>query len=723
MTNNKKLTAAGIAAVVGISARAVQKALRDAPFEEISGRGGARRLYDAADLPEHYRRRLAEHALGTSGSVSGPSALERQAIAGAIVPAASTAPSPSPVGDLASVDASFSAQAVGRLAQWQIEIATARAALLDECERIAASSAIHVARAAELLCDQARAGTLPPAIADLARMANARRGVKGRSLSVARLFAWRKQARGAVTPAERLARLAPGSRGKKWTLTADVAAALAKFRAPNKPALRWCVKEIVGEDSGPAFNSLYARCRRELKKLPAPVFYPGRHSGAALRALQPFRRREFLSLEPNDVWTGDGHSAKLTIAHPETGNRFVPEVTLTVDVPTRYVVGFSVSVSENCLAVSDALRHAVSRHGVPLIYYSDNGGGQKNKMFDAPITGILGSLGIQHETGIPGNPQGRGVMERIWQTILLPLARRFSTYQGTGADRDTLRKVSRDIDRALRLAQKGEVAALPERLPKFREFIEALDLEIETYNRTHRHRSLPKLDGVNHATPAEYRAHRLGGASPQVPQPQEVAALFMPAERRVAVRGEIKFWNGIYFHPDLMLVDREEVMVSYDIHDASYVLVRKLSGEFIARAELAGNSGAYFPKPMVERLREERAARRLQRLESKIGGVKQELYGSTVRYVPSETTENERAALEAIERDALKPASVNVLELRSDAEKHDHWKLLDERRRAGEQLAEHDEAFWQGWQGERYFAHITAMEKEVEDQQAARRSA
>jgi hypothetical protein len=44
----------------------------------------------------------------------------------------------------------------------------------------------------------------------------------------------------------------------------EVDAALVLYRGPNKPTLHWCVKEVVGADRGPAFDSLYQRCRREL---------------------------------------------------------------------------------------------------------------------------------------------------------------------------------------------------------------------------------------------------------------------------------------------------------------------------------------------------------------------------------------------------------------------------------------------------------------------------
>ncbi len=722
MTNNKKLSATEIADMVNVGVRAVQKALRSIePSEFASGRGGPRPLYDVARLPQRYKDKIAERSLSenlaeeaiTSAVPAGTPPLLQPAGApfssmlgtrgaeGVRTSAPGSIPGPS------AVSAPVSTQrGVGDLAQWQLEVATARAALIEECARIAAASAISIARAEQLFCERARTVALAQALQDLARLANARRGKNGRVLSVQRLSAWRKLARAAATPAARLALLAPGGRGKRWTLTRDVAAALAKYRTANKPALRWCVKEIVGADSGPAFNSLYARCRRELKKLPAPIFYPGRNSGAALKALQPFRRRAFLALAPNDVWTGDGHSAKLRIAHPDTGNPFVPEVTVIVDVPTRYVVGWSVSLSENCLAVSDALRHGVSRHGIPLIYYSDGGSGQTAKMLDAPVTGILGGLGIHHETGRPGNPQARGVIERLWQTILIPLARRFATFRGNGADRETLRRVTLEIDRELRAAKNaGELCVLPRRLPTFQEFIAALEQEIEAYNTKHSHRSLPKLDGARHATPAAYRAHRLAGEAPIVPQPQELAALFMPSVERVAARGEVKLWNGIYFHRDLMLADREPVRVCYDIHDASYVLVRKLSGEFICRAELAGNGGAYMPMPFVEKLREERAARRLARLDDKREEILAERDARTSFVQPPIAPEEfERLEREYEAERMPQGAEEQPLELMDEMQRFELWKRLRERKRAGEQLDARLAAFYAGFEesGELY---------------------
>ncbi len=64
------------------------------------------------------------------------------------------------------------------------------------------------------------------------------------------------------------------------------------------------------------------------------------------------------------------------VRHPEHGAPFAPEVTLVIDAASRMVTGWSVALSENQIAVGDALRHAVGNCGVPAVVYSDNGAGE-----------------------------------------------------------------------------------------------------------------------------------------------------------------------------------------------------------------------------------------------------------------------------------------------------------------------------------------------------------
>lgn len=654
---NTAVTTGDVAAALGVSKRAVEmRAAKQAwPFQEETARGGRRRLYDAAQLPADIREALAKQQLAT--------------VATPVVVRAAQHP-------IAAV------RKVEDLAEWRREIGMARAAIIDEIDRLASHGGVNAA--VRVFLHAAATGALSEPMRQLLRTANARRGAGDRTVSRARLLAWRATAKRAQSPLERIALLAPHGGGRKWTLTNDVAAVLALYRQPNKPSLLQCAQQVALQTATSA-SALYARARREIEKTPAPVFYEGRHTGTALRAMRPFIRRDTSKLLPNDVWIGDGHGAKVRIAHPDSGLPFVPEVTVIMDIADRMVVGWSVALSEHCLAVADALRHAMSRHGIPGTYYSDNGAGQKNKMFDAPITGVLSVMGVEHKTGIPGNPQGRGLIERFWQTALLPLAKRFQTYQGKDADRDTLRLVSRDIDKTLRLARRGELATLPGRLPTFTEFIEALNQSIDFYNTHHRHRSLPKLDGVYHATPAEYRERLLVGTDIDIPSPSLLATMFMPSVLRTAKRGEVRLWNGVYYNADLMLVDGEQVQVAYDIHDATRVWVKKITGELIACAELGGNRVGYFPQTFVEQQREKRAEGRLKRLHSKIEDVHLELRASTL---PSISVSAEDTQEDAAERAALAAEmQAAAADDRSDDEESDGWGQHRRYRRIREQLA------------------------------------
>ncbi|MCC7484591.1 MAG: transposase [Burkholderiales bacterium] len=628
------VTSHEIAAALGIIKRNVERRAEKErwAYQEELVRGGRRRRYLVAGLPIDVRDALAR------GMIT--------ATLPALVPAEATPPACASASAV-TTRAAPSLHEQDRLSDWQRECRDARKALLDEIRRCAATVGLN--RAIENVIALAGRGELPAELQVRVAQANARRGRDGkRTLSRGRVMAWLADHRKGGINA-----LAPRGRGRDYVLTDELATVLAQYRKPNKPALLWCVKAVARERGLTDYRPLYHRALRYVGKLPQAVFHRGRHTGAALKALQPFRRRDFLSLAVNDVWVGDGHACKFRVAHPDTGSPFVPEVTLIMDWGQRYIVGWSASLSENCIAVSDALRHAVENHGIPLIYYSDGGSGQTAKMLDAPVTGILGALDIRHEVGRPGNPQARGVIERLWQTLTIPLAREFPTYQGRGADRDTLREVTRTIDKQLRIARaaatRGEVVALPAKLPSWSQFLDAMERAIADYNTGHRHTSLPKLDGVHHATPAEFRAARMAELGTQIdrPSPEQVRDLFRPSALRIAARGEVRLWNGIYYHPDLMLVDGEQVRVHYDVHQVETVIVRRASGEFIAEARLGGNRSGVFPQPLIERERQERAKRRRGLLESKIAEVEAELGGRTVAIgEPDSAVDHEALAAE-----------------------------------------------------------------------------
>ncbi len=403
--------------------------------------------------------------------------------------------------------------------------------------------------------------------------------------------------------------LAPSKRKKELSMPEWGGLLLQHYRLPQKPTLTQAMSAALPIWTGAGFEPFsYDQAYRLLKNLEtyAPeILYRGRNQGAAMKALLPFVRRDTEHLWSNDVWTGDGHGMKAKVQHPDHGRPFTPEVTLIMDVASRKVLGWSVSFAENMIAVCDALRHAVTNHGLPLIYYSDNGSGQTGKMLDAPIGGMLARLGIDHQTGIPGNPQGRGMIERLWGTLTIPLAKQLPTYRGNGADGDYLRKTTTQIEKDLRAGRK------PDALPTLPEFVAALDTAIAWYNSEHVHSALS-------ATPDQAYAAKLREADRTMLDEHEKLHLFRPHVERVAARGEVSLWHNIYFSPELMAVDRQKVLVGYDIHDPEFVVVRRLDGEFICRADWNANARKYFPESKTDNLREQRVERRIKKLDGEI---------------------------------------------------------------------------------------------------------
>ncbi|MGC0153311.1 DNA-binding protein [Chromobacterium vaccinii] len=503
---------------------------------------------------------------------------------------------------------------VDQLTDAQRHVAEARCALVSEVLKL--TRVLGKKAAAAHVADAAKQRALPDLLQQLVDRANARSN-EDRAVSSRTLLRWCAMFESTSSPGERLRRLAPQQRGADQTMPWWLGAFLAAYRRPGKPPLseayRDFLKNLPANGGAPSEHAV----RRALKKLPPVMLYQGRHTGAALAAKLPFVRRDWSQLQPGDVWVGDGHGMKCTVINPETGRPQILEVTLALDGASRLAVGWSVSLSENVIAVADMLRHGMTQYPAPLIYYSDNGSGETGKVLDAPLTGILARVGIHHETGIPGNAQGRGLIERAWKTITIPLARTYPTFRGNGADRDTLRLVNRDISRAMTAANNapaGTTVSIPH-VPSLEQFTADLDAALSEYN-DRPHSELPKRQGV-HMTPREYYdAHRR--PDEQLLSAWELQDLFRPTFIRTARRGEVQLWNNLYFSRELMSVDGEEVQVGVDIHDPSNVIIRTLEGRLVCVAEVDGNRRAAFPVSFVEKLRQDRVTGQIKRAEDKI---------------------------------------------------------------------------------------------------------
>ena len=373
---------------------------------------------------------------------------------------------------------------------------------------------------------------------------------------------------------------------------------LANYRKPQKPNVSEAYQDFVfdwREQGLPeADRPSYAIVNRLLNSMPKLIRETGRCTGSELAALKAFIRRDW-SGPSNEVWVGDGHSFKAKVKHPETGKPFAPEVTVIIDAASRFIVGWAFSLSENQIAVSEALGKGMLKHGKPLIYYSDNGSGQTAKTIDCPAGGMLARLGVRHETGIPGNPQARGLIEGLWDITAIAVAKTFVTFQGTGMDSGALRKVTNAINSA---KSKGEVPAF---VPTWQEFMTACEERFDWYNHNHQHRSLKGK------TPAAVYFANFDPTWACALTEHEIINLYRPFVLRMPARGEVKFLNNVYAHPDLVHVpDKTRVRVAFDLHDAKQVWISDLEGCFICVAGFESNSVSAFPWSKKDQLKQQR---------------------------------------------------------------------------------------------------------------------
>lgn len=114
----------------------------------------------------------------------------------------------------------------------------------------------------------------------------------------------------------------------------------------------------------------------------------------------------FEAAAPNDRWTGDA------LHGPVVGGRKT-YLFAFIDDHSRAIVGYRWGHSEDTVRLEAALRAGLAARGVPGVVYVDNG----SAFVAAPLMRALASLGIRLTHSKPGQPAGRGKIERFFRTV------------------------------------------------------------------------------------------------------------------------------------------------------------------------------------------------------------------------------------------------------------------------------------------------------------------
>lgn len=486
----------------------------------------------------------------------------------------------------------------------------ARKGVLVAIDRLMAGCGVTREAAIHTLLTQAKAGTLDPHLERMLRAAHDGRGRKGDSPypSVRSIKGWRAL--------EKQGQLAPKTAvSTVLEIPAWAKSFLTYWQLPSKPSVSHAYEQFARDwtDSPEMLPSIH-QVRRFIGKLGAVSREVGRMGPREMKNIKPFVRRDISQLQPNDVWTADGHTFDAEVQHPMHGRPFRPEITAIIDVATRRIIGWSVGLAESGLAVLDAITHAVTREGVMAIFYVDNGSGYKNDMLRNESTGIMGRLGAEMKFARPYNSQAKGAVERLHKSVFVRAARELQSYVGTDMDREA--KLSQ-----FKLTRKAIKDGGSVNLISWPQFIEFINQRIADYNA----RPHSSLNGTSPDMKlAEFVAM---GWEPTCLQPGEEAYLFRPQVERTISRCEISVFGNRYFSRELEEFHGERLRIGYDVNDASQIWVYADDGRLICTAEWNANVRSYFPVSVIEQARDRRAAGRVNRLQVHMEEVQAERRG------------------------------------------------------------------------------------------------
>ncbi|WP_341990331.1 Mu transposase C-terminal domain-containing protein [Azorhizobium sp. AG788] len=617
-----------IAEALGISKRGAELRASKAGWPHFTGPGkGAPQLYEPAALPSDVRNALVTHAMAARGAPTADTAVA------VIDPAANLPEAPS----------TRPQQSSAELKGWQRDIMNARLVLVREILRLARLGGKM--RALHTVVEQGKAGELRTELQSAFDKASAKPGRRS-ALSGRTLLRWIADFQEAGSDP---AALAPAPSHREQVVPPAWLPDFLDFYAlPSKPSLAVAARECARQN--PDLNLPPLRTIQwTVAKMPAIARARGRMGARALRQLKAFVRRDVSELWPTAVYVTDGHTHHAMVAHPLTGKPFRPEITSTIDVVTRRNVGWSTALAENTWGTIDALRHAFATSGVPDIWYVDRGSGFNNAVFDDALVGMLARFDVEKHTGLPYRSQARGVIERHHQTWI-EAARLLPSYVGTDMDAEARKRIDKAV--STDIAARGSSPLLQ----SWPDFIDWMNAQVAAYN-DRPHSALPKItDSVGkrrNMTPNEVWAAWLEkGWTPDIVDAGD--ADFRPQEKRRVLRGEIQLFTNRYFAVELEEFHDCDVLISYDIHDASKVWVSTLNQKFICVATYYGNSVSYFPRSVAEQAHEKRVENRLKRVERKRIAVAEEGQAPVLMLAASQPEPT-------VERIATAPAALTVV--------------------------------------------------------------
>ncbi len=282
----------------------------------------------------------------------------------------------------------------------------------------------------------------------------------------------------------------------------------------------------------------------------------------------PHLDRDSDVLKPGDILVADGHKCNFQVRDPFTGKPCRPILIAFYDWASRDIMGYSIFPTENIEAIHLALYRAILRLGrIPTVVYLDNGKAFRAKIFtgvkdfrEEGISGLYARLGIHTIFARPYNARAK-VVERFFET-LESFERMLPSFVGTEI-KDKPAKLLRN--------EKFMKYIGPNYIPTIQEAKGWFEKWMEFY------RSQPH-EGLHGLCPKD--VFRPG---PGV-DPKQLYILMLSEKEARVYRNGIRLF-GYWFWNEALYGLKEKVVVRYDLHDLTSVLVFSQDGEFLCEAK------------------------------------------------------------------------------------------------------------------------------------------
>ncbi|MCF7964192.1 MAG: Mu transposase C-terminal domain-containing protein [Methylobacter tundripaludum] len=369
--------------------------------------------------------------------------------------------------------------------------------------------------------------------------------------------------------------------------------AIELFNLPSKPGyadVAYWLRTDYGFDT-----ATKSRVTRYLQTMPATL---GKQSPERMgkifykHNLAPHKIRDNDVLPVGFGYEGDGHTVDAYIAHPSGKKVYRPELTIWIDVRSRYVAGWYLSDDESAVSTLFALSHALlAEDHVPAVLFMDNGSGFKSKMMADDAIGFLNRMSITPSFALPGNSKGKGLVEGFFKIFRNRHDKKFTTYCGDDMAPEINRRLSDEVKRGQRT------------LPTYAEYVASVKQYIDDYNNE------PK--GVlNGETPRQVWLRDLQ----QVKVHIAADALIMPREIRTVKKWRITLHKRKYQAPELAQYNGTDVLVEYSLHKDNEIRVLDEQERLICIATLVGKVDR-LPESRIVEAEQKRLTGQVKRLE------------------------------------------------------------------------------------------------------------